>query len=215
VAVGGEWEEEAENWVRWARTEGHDAYWAFRRSFFETVVRARGHRTVSVDLSPTLLGHARDLDPGGSYLRADGAALPLADASCDLVVSYNALMDIADMSAAVGEAARVLCAGGRFCVCVTHPMSNTGRFDSPAADATFVVTSTYFGRRRFEGVEERDGLTMHFRGWSYALEDYARALERAGFLIEIIREPVPETPTTHLVRWCRVPLFLHLRAVRL
>jgi SAM-dependent methyltransferase len=171
-------------------------------------LRHRGHRTVGIDSSPTLVAHAGGADPGGAYLRADAAALPLADACCDLVVSYNALMDMADMDGAVAEAGRVLVPGGRFCVCVTHPMSNAGRFDGPGADADFVVSDTYFGRRPFEAVEERDGLTMTFRGWSYSLEEYAAAFERAGFLIEMIREPVPEDPTPAL------PLFLHLRALK-
>jgi ubiquinone/menaquinone biosynthesis C-methylase UbiE len=235
VAARTDWEDEAISWVRWARTEGHDAYWTYRRPFFDAIVpapgartldmgcgegrvsrdlRDRGHRTVGVDLSPTLVRHARDADPTGIYLRADASALPLADASCDLVVAYNTLMDIDGMEAAVAEASRVLVSGGRFCICVTHPMSNTGRFDGQASDATFVVATTYFGRRRFEATEARDGLTMTFRGWSYALEDYARALEGAGFLVEMIREPVPDTTTPNLLRWSRVPLFLHIRAVR-
>jgi ubiquinone/menaquinone biosynthesis C-methylase UbiE len=233
--AGTEWEEEADNWVRWARTPGHDAYWAYRGSFFDKIVPVpgtrtvevgcgegrvtrdlteRGHHTVGVELSPTLVAHARQADPGGTYLRADASHLPLADASCDLVVAYNTLMDIADMAGAVAEAGRILVSGGRFCVCVTHPMSNTGRFDGSGADATFVVTTTYFGRRRFEGTEARDGLTMTFRGWSYALEEYVLALERAGFLIETMREPVREGTADHLRRWTRVPLFLHIRAVR-
>jgi ubiquinone/menaquinone biosynthesis C-methylase UbiE len=235
VAVTSEWEEEAANWVRWARTEGHDAYWVYRRPFFDDIVpepgvrtvevgcgegrvsrdlRQRGHRTVSIDLSPTLVRHAREADLDGAYVLADGSALPLGDGSCDLVVAYNSLMDIADMDAAVAEAARILVPGGRLCLCVTHPMSNTGHFDGPTADAIFEVTGTYFGRRRFEGVEARDGLTMRFRGWSYALEDYARALEGAGFLLERIREPVPDATTPLLLRWRRVPLFLHIRAIR-
>jgi SAM-dependent methyltransferase len=233
VTVSQPWEDEAAPWVRWARTEGHDAYWYYRRSFFETIVpgpgsrtvevgcgegrvvrdlRHRGHQTVGVDASPTLVGHAREADPGGAYLVADAAALPVAGASCDLVVAYNSLMDIADMEGAVAESWRVLVPGGCLCVCVTHPMSNAGRFDGPGPDALFVATGSYFGRRPFEAVEERDGLTMTFRGWSYALEDYAVALERAGFLIEKIREPLPEDPTPALRRWSAVPLFLHIRA---
>ena len=229
------WEDQAANWVRWARTEGHDAYWYYRRPFFETVVpdpgvrtievgcgegrvsrelRHRGHPTVGIDSSPTLVSQAAEADPGGAYLLADAAALPVADGSCDLVVAYNALMDIADMEGAVAEAWRILVPGGRFCVCVTHPMSNAGRFDGPGPDAPFVVTSSYFGRRPFEAVEERDGLTMTFRGWSYPLEDYAGALARAGFLIEIIGEPAPEEPTPPFRRWRRIPLFLHIRALK-
>ena len=169
---------------------------------------------MGIDLSPTLLRHAQEADPTGSYLLADASVLPLADASCDLVVAYNSLMDIADMDEAVAEAGRILVPRGRFCICIVHPVGNTGMFDSAAPDATFVVTNSYFGRRRFEGTEARDGLTMTFRGWSYPLEDYTLALERAGFLIEILREPVPETETPHLGRWHRVPLFLHIRALK-
>lgn len=32
------WEEEAENWVRWARTPGFDAYWYYSPSFFDEIV---------------------------------------------------------------------------------------------------------------------------------------------------------------------------------
>ena len=235
VAAETEWEDEAENWIRWARTEGHDAYWAYRTSFFDRIVpaagavtvelgcgegrvsrdlRDRAHHPIGIELSPTLVGQAMAADPGGRYVRADASRLPLADGCCDLVVAYNSLMDIADMEAAVAEAGRILIPGGRFCVCVTHPINEAGRFDSRAADARFVVTDTYFGRRRFEATEARAGLTMTFRGWSYALEEYARAFERAGFLIERIAEPRPDGSIADLERWHRLPLFLHIRAVR-
>ncbi|MGH9017902.1 MAG: class I SAM-dependent methyltransferase [Acidimicrobiales bacterium] len=231
----GEWEDEAENWIRWARTPGHDAYWAYRASFFEAVVpppgrrtveigcgegrvsrdlRDRGHRTVGVELSPTLVAAAAGADPDGRYIRADAAALPLGDGVCDLVVAYNSLMDIADMAPALSEAGRILVPGGRLCICVTHPTSNAGRFTTNEPDAPFVVTGTYFGRRRFEMTETRDGLSMTFRGWSYSLEQYAAALAGAGFVIETVREPVPAEPSGHLLRFCRIPMFLHIGARR-
>jgi hypothetical protein len=49
------------------------------------------------------------------------------------------------------------------------------------------------------------------------LSTYIDALTAAGFLIERLSEPpVPEHATTRLPRsrWTRVPLFLHLRAVK-
>jgi hypothetical protein len=42
------WEAQAENWVRWARTPGHDAYWFYRDSFFDMVVPTPGRLTLEI-----------------------------------------------------------------------------------------------------------------------------------------------------------------------
>ena len=139
-----EWEREAESWVRWARTPGHDSYWYYAPSFSDQIVpepgrhtleigcgegrvardlRQRGHHVVALDSSPTLTSYARRDDPGGRYLIADAAALPFAEGTFDIVVAHNSLMDMQDMSSTVAEAARVLQPGGRLCLSVTHPVS--------------------------------------------------------------------------------------------
>ena len=226
------WESEASNWIAWARTPGHDEYWYYRDSFFDEIVspagratlelgcgegrvvrdlQELGHRVTGIDAAPSLVAAAMELDPGGTYLVADASALPFDDGSFDLVVAYNSLMDIDDMPGAVSEAGRVLEAGGRFCVCVTHPFFDSGEWESHAPDAPFVIEGSYFGKRRFEGTCERNGLTITFRGWCYALGDYSRALEDAGFVIERIREPVNAVEDP---RHDRVPLFLQLRAYK-
>jgi len=235
----GGWEQEAENWVRWTRTPGHDAYWYYGASFFAHIVPVpgrqtleigcgegrvardlarRGHRVTGVDASPTLLRYAREADPGGHYSEADAAALPFPDGAFDLVVAYNALMDMADMPGAVREAARVLEPGGRFCVCVTHPLNDAGAFDGMEPDAAFTIRGSYLDRRPFEETVARDGLQMTFHGWSYPLEAYAQALEGAGLLIERLREPAASAEAVARQepyrRWQRLPLFLHLRAVK-
>ena len=234
-----EWEREAENWVRWVRTPGHDSYWYYGASFLDDIVpvpgwrtldigcgegrvardlRQRGHRVVALDASPTMIGHASQVDSESRYLLADAAALPFADASFDIAVAYNSLMDVEDMPAAVAEAARVLQPGGRLCVSVTHPVNDAGAFSGDEPDAPFVIEGSYLGKRRFEGTFERDGLRMTFRGWCYALEDYSRALESAGFLIERIREPASTDEAvasrSSYLRWQRVPMFLQIRAVK-
>jgi SAM-dependent methyltransferase len=233
------WEREAENWVRWVRKPGHDSYWYYRDGFFDEIVPAPGgqtleigcgegrvardlaarkHRVIGIDSSPTLIRYARETDPSGRYELADATSLPFADASFDLVVAYNSLMDIADMPRAVREAARVLQPGGRFCVSVTHPVNDAGRFESDEPSAAFVIRGSYFGRRRFEAHFERDGLQMTFRGWMYGLEDYWRALEAGGFVIERLREPAATDEAVGRQpgyrRWQRLPLFLQLRAVK-
>ena len=228
------WEQEADNWVRWARAPG-DAYWYYRDSFFDRIVPSpgrrtieigcgegrvardlilRGHRVTALDSSPTLLRYARNADPQGTYLLADAAALPFSDGAFDLAVAYNSLMDVDDMPGAVREVARVLSEEGRVCVCVTHPINDSGSFAGEAPDAPFTIVDSYFGRRRFQATFERDGLTMTFHGWSYALQDYAEAFEEAGLLIETLREPGPDATSFRYEQWHRLPLFLHLRAVK-
>jgi SAM-dependent methyltransferase len=233
------WEREASNWAAWARRPGFDAYWTYSPAFFELVPRAgartlevgcgegrvsrdlaaRGHRVTSVDGSPTLIRLARDADARGAYLVSDAAALPFVADSFDLVVFYNSLMDVDDMEGSIREAARVLSAKGALCACVTHPLSDAGRFQSNEADAPFVIEGSYLGRRRWtDVVEELDGLRMTFKGWAYSLEEYFKALEMAGLTIQSVREPamdegaVKERPSRE--RWRRIPNFLMWRALK-
>ena len=234
-----DWEHEAANWIAWAREPDFDSYWEYRDAFFTELVppprgrtlevgcgegrvtrdlKARGHDVVAIDASPTLLQAAQDADPAGEYLLADAAALPFDGASFDLVVAYNALMDIEDMSGAVAEAARVLERGGRFCISVTHPLVDAGRFGARDGDAPFVIEDSYFGRRRVDIPFERGGLSITFHGWAHPLEAYTRALAAAGFLIEALREPpIPDRSVDRDaadLRFKRFPLFLHLRALK-
>jgi SAM-dependent methyltransferase len=163
-------------------------------------LKARGHDVVGVDVAPTLVRLARDADPGGEYVEADASALPFEDGSFDLAVAFNSLMDVDDMPGAVREAVRVLEPDGRFCVCITHPMRDAGRFEQHGGDARFVIREPYFGKRRFELTVARDGLELEFRGWTYPLQDYVRALEDAGFVIEALREPPdPDRPLPNFV----------------
>jgi SAM-dependent methyltransferase len=239
VTVESDWEREAENWIAWARTPGHDAYWRHSGPpFFELVpppgratlemgcgegrvsrdLAVRGHVVTGVDSSPTLLAAARDADADGRYVLADAARLPFDEGSFDLVIAFNSLMDIQDMPGAVREAARVLEPGGRLCACVTHPLADAGRWESREPGAAFVIEGSYFGRRRFEDTFVRNGLELTFRGWCYPLADYFHALEEAGFLVEALREPpLPQSEVERdpsEARWRRVPNFLCFRAYR-
>lgn len=232
----GEWEPDAENWVRWTRTPNHDAYWYYRDAFFENLVprpgkrtieigcgegrvardlAARNHRVTAVDTSRTLLRYARQADSLGSYALADSATLPFFDESFDLAIAYNALQVVTDMPGTVKETYRVLRRGGHLCVCVSHPVTDLGQFTGDDRDAAFAIRQPYFGTQRVEDTVEIDGQTMTFRGWSYTLEDYARAFENAGFRIEALREPRPSGASQRYDKWKRIPLFLNVRAIKL
>jgi SAM-dependent methyltransferase len=228
------WEEEARNWVAWARAPGHDSYWRFHRDRFLELLpapsgltldlgcgegrfprdlKARGYEVIGVDASKTLIEHARLADPDGDYRVADAAELPLADASVQLVTALLSLHDMDDMLGAVNEAARVLVPGGRLCASVVHPINSGGHFASSVPDAPFVMTESYLEERRYTDAVERDGLPMTFTSLHRPLEAYFDAVESAGLLVERLAE-VPDTTAATGDRWQRIPLFLHIRAVK-
>jgi len=233
LVVPGEWDDQVENWLRWARTPAFDAYWYFRDAFFDSILPSergrtlevgcgegrvardlaeRGCRVTALDTAAALVRHARAADATSAYLVAEGARLPLRSGCFDLVVAYNSLQVVDDMPASVQECARVLRRGGYLCFCVAHPVTDLGDW-SDADPPGFTLRSRYFENVRVDDPVVRDGLHMTFRGWTYALEDYAVALHDAGFVIEIIREPRPTTGTRYR-RWSELPLFMNVRAVK-
>jgi SAM-dependent methyltransferase len=230
------WEDNAEAWISWARTPGHDSYWRFHRDAFLPLVPppgrltldigcgegrvsrdlARlGHTVIGVDGSPVMASSASThADASGPVLVGDAAALPLPDAVADCVVAFMSLQDIDAMELALAEAGRVLSRGGQLLIAMTHQANTAGQFvgvgevDVPP----FVIEGSWFERKARADTCERGGLTMTFHSEHRPLRDYSDALAEAGFLIERIREvgdPDPED------KWHRIPLFLHLRAVKI
>jgi len=234
VSLSDFWEQQAERWVRWAREPEHDSYWLFHRDRFLELVpppgrltvdvgcgegrlardlKVLGHTVLAVDRSTTMVEHARSADPELDVRQADAAKLPLEDEAADLVISFMSLMNTDDLEGAVREAARVLAPGGRYCVAITHPLNTAGAFASREDDAPFVIEGSYFEHKVQEIPTERDGLEMTFLDAHRPLEEYFRALESAGLVVEALRE-VPDTSDPPASRWRRMPLFLHLRARR-
>jgi ubiquinone/menaquinone biosynthesis C-methylase UbiE len=231
LEAGQDWEQQADNWTAWARKPGYDSYWRYRDEFFTLVpppgratldlgcgegrvtrdLTARGHRVTGIDASATMLAAARDLDPDGTYVHADAADLPLPDNEFDLVIAYNTLMDIEDLAGAVREATRVLVPGGRMCIAMTHPLTNVGTTTGSGDTMKLVLDAPYFETRRFSELVERDGMELLFQGWERPLSAYTAELERAGLLIEALREPkaVSMDGTVH-----RLPFHMWFRTIK-
>lgn len=234
MSLGDAWEAEAERWVKWARAPGHDSYWRFHRDRFLGLLpppggtlldvgcgegrlprdlKARGYEVIGMDMSPTLIDHARRADPDGDYRVADAAALPLPDASVNVVTAFMSLHDFDDMDTAAREIGRVLIPGGCACVAVVHPLNSSGQFDERTPDAPFVIRDSYFEARRYADTVERDGLKMTFSSIHRPLQSISAALESAGLLIEKLVE-ISDTTAPPGDRWQRIPLFLHVRALK-
>jgi len=233
-----DWETESENWIAWARKPGHDSYHDYGPAFFDEIIpspgtrtldlgcgegrvtrdlQRRGHRAIGVDASSTLVAAAASAG-SGPFVLADVAALPFADSTFDVAVAYNVLMDFDDLEGSLREVARVLTSGGRFAVCVLHPMAQAGTFESREPDARFLIDGNYFERRESKDTFTRNGLTMTFSSSHYPLEHYFAAFGSAGLLIDALREPKPPDRTIERdageLRWARLPLFLFMRAIK-
>lgn len=229
------WEQQAENWIRWARRPGHDSYWRFHRDQFLAILPAPelltvdigcgegrlsrdlkqlGHQVIGIDASPTLIDAARDADPDGDYRCASATQLPLPDDSCNLAVAFMSLQDIDDVTKAISEMGRVLVLDGVACIALVHPLNSAGKFADESPRSAFVMKDRYLGDYAYSDEISRDGLQMAFHSRHRSIEAYSRALEAAGFVIEMIREHEVPSAAVRLERskrWQRIPLFLHLR----
>lgn len=84
------------------------------------LLHRRGHRVVGVDASPEMLQRARSRVPGARFEVGDLTALPLPDASVDLVVCGLALSHLPHLAPAMAELARVLRPSGHLVVTDVH-----------------------------------------------------------------------------------------------
>lgn len=232
------WDEHAAAFIAWARKPGHDSYWLFHRDLFLELVPPPGRRTldlgcgegrlsrdlkrlgyaiVGVDVSPTMLAAAREADSEIETHLADAASLPFAEGTFDCVVAFMSLQDVDDFEGAIREAARVLEPGGRFCVAIVHPLNSAGKFEGEDADSPFTIPGSYLEHSYYIDNVVRGGLEMDFVSAHRPLQAYTEAIADAGLLIERIRETAtPEHAITspHGRRWQRLPLFLHVRALK-
>jgi SAM-dependent methyltransferase len=232
------WEDNAPGAIAWFRAPDHDSYWLYHREqFFDLLpppgrltldigcgegrlsrdLKARGHTVVGLDGSPSMVAAAREADPEIEVVLGDAAALPFADGSADLAIAFMSLQDVENAEGAIREAARVLEPGGRFCLAIVHPFGSAGHFEGDEPDSPFVVRGSYLDRFRWRDELDRDGLEVTFESEHRPIGWYFQALESAGFLVERLREtdiPDDALKLPRSRRWQRLPLFLHVRAVK-
>jgi SAM-dependent methyltransferase len=202
------WEEQAEGWIRWARTPGVDDYFELYNfpSFLELLpapgrrtveigcgegrvsraLRGLGHSVVGVEPSGTLARAAYLAEPSIPVARGRGDATPLAGGCADLVVCFMVLQDVDDLDAVCGEIARVLTPDGVACVAIVHPLASCG---FPDPEGEFQYVARYLDVMRNELAVERNGVEFTFHSAHRPIEQYSRAFESAGLVIQAIREP--------------------------
>ena len=232
----GIWDAQSAEWARFVRTPGHDrGNERFNLPRLLDLLPPPGRKTLDLGCGEGRVGRALiplgydvvgvDASPGMVALAAesqeavvaDAAALPFDDGAFDLVVAFMSLMDFDEPDAAIRETARVLESGGRFCFCITHPLNTAGTFRERHVGEPFALDGPYFEERRVELISDRGGIRIDFASLHRPLDAWTRALHESGFALEALREhPYPRElwKDEAAERWARIPLFLHVRAVK-
>jgi len=153
----------------------------------------RGARPVGVDVTPAQLETARQLqlEHGLDFplLEADAQAVPLPDASFDLVVSEYGASIWCDPYRWIPEAARLLRPGGRLVfLCNSTLVILCSDDEEPALER---LVQTQFGMHRFEWPQ--GGVEYHISHGSWIA-----LLREHGFDVEALHElQAPADATTH------------------
>lgn len=137
-----------------------------------------GVPVLGIDPTSTFIDTARARDPLGEYRIGRAEALPVADASQDLVVSYLSLIDIPDLSTAIAEMARVLAPGG------TLLIANLNSFKTAQSGGL----GQDYGDE-WASWEEWRGIRV--QNWHRPLSRYMTLLLGAGLMLRHFEEPLP------------------------
>ena len=147
---------------------------------------SQGAEVVALDISHSMLRHARAHSPVVPLVQADAARLPFANASFDLACSaYGAIPFVADAGAVFSEVARVLRRGGRWVFSVTHPIR--WAFPDAPGPSGLVADRPYFDRTPY--VERDEDGTPSYVEHHRTLGDTLRALVDSGFRVVDLVEP--------------------------
>jgi 2-polyprenyl-3-methyl-5-hydroxy-6-metoxy-1,4-benzoquinol methylase len=89
---------------------------------FSRVLASRGYAVTGIDIAPELIHTARSKSTSERFDVGSVSALPYANESFDVVLSYISILDFPDLYAAMTEMVRVLKREGRLIIATLHPM---------------------------------------------------------------------------------------------
>ncbi|HVT13878.1 MAG TPA: class I SAM-dependent methyltransferase [Fimbriimonadaceae bacterium] len=178
---------------------------------FCRILSHRGASVVGLDPTIPLLGEARRKDPSGHYIEGVAEALPFADETFDLTVSYLVLIDVLDYRTAIAEMARVTRPGGKvlvanmssFCTTLADPWIR----DDDEGRGIRVVVEDYLHDRA--DIVEWAGIRIV--NYHRPLSGYMRAFLDAGLSLAAFEEPTltPGQIEAHpkMANAARIPMF--------
>jgi 2-polyprenyl-6-hydroxyphenyl methylase/3-demethylubiquinone-9 3-methyltransferase len=150
-----------------------------------------GYRHIGVDLVPSALQLARQ--HGVLPVRADAAALPLADGCADVVVAGEVFEHVSDLPSVVAECARILRPGGLI-VADTIASGRRARVEMiilgerlPGGPPPRIHDPDLFvGPRRLAELFEQHGVRLRFRGVRPSVPGYLWFLVGRGSNVRMV-----------------------------
>jgi ubiquinone/menaquinone biosynthesis C-methylase UbiE len=196
------------------------------------LLRQRGARMFAIDVAPTFVRLAAEMERSGEdaigYAAANALELPFAPAQFDFVTAVMSLMDLPDHAQALQEIHRVLCPGGFLQFSISHPCFSPPHrrlLRTVKGEAYAVEVGQYFERpdgkidRWLFSTAPREvkaGLKpFEVPFFHRTLAEWLNAVLGAGFVLEHVAEPradddtarrVPAVDDTRVVAY-----FLHVR----
>ena len=156
---------------------------------FVRMLSAAGFRATGIDPTAPLIAAAQSKDPGGDYHVCGAEALPFADASFDLCVSYLSLIDIELLDQAIAEAARVTKPGGAFLIANLSSINSAGVWDyGLTGKPRHYAVDNYMQERtvhqRWNGID--------IVNWHRPFSTYFEKLLCHAFTLKTFLEPMPQ-----------------------
>lgn len=138
-----------------------------------------------------------------------------SDSEYDKIVSRLVLHYIEDINRLFSSVYQSLKPGGSFVFSVEHPvMTSSYGLPKPAGQKQDWTVDNYF----FTGEREQEWLGSTVKKFHRTVEDYFAALQRAGFLVEQVRESRPDellfSSRETYERRRRIPLFLMMKGYK-
>lgn len=184
------------------------------------LLAAGGSAVVGVDSTRAQIAAARQRGGPPRYCMASAEALPVVDGAFDAALAVLVLEHLDDLESAIGEVARVLRPGGRFCLFLNHPVTQTpgsGWIDDQILDPP----EQYWriGPYLIETVsDEQVDAGVFIRFVHRPLSRYLNTCIDAGLQLEFMAEPAPPESFVALAPEYReaatIPRLLYLRFVR-
>ena len=195
------------------------------QGYFTRAFQHAGHTVVGADIAPELIREARALSPALEFHIAPSDELRFAKAqSFDAATIILAIQNIERMSATFSEVARTLVPRGRLYLVLMHPVFRVPKasewgYDAEA-DIQYRRIDRYLSQSRSEflvhpGATDSPVTVSYHR----SLQDYAKALSKAGFAITKLEEWIshkesqkgPRQKAENTARK-EIPLFLCIEA---